>query len=212
MGYFSKGDKVYLWINAILIILIIAFIVKIDSFFQPPNIDNNFISKYQNISMYNKEGSNPNAKVTIVEYADYLCPYCKISWPNVIKLINTYGNKVNFVFKHYPIHDGSLKLAIAAECAKDQDKFLDYSTLLFNSVDTSYNSLINYANSLKMNLTIFGDCLKNGNKSSIVEKDISDAINSGVSGTPTYIINKQVIEGELPMDRVIAMIEGYLND
>jgi protein-disulfide isomerase len=84
-----------------------------------------------------------DAKVTIVEYSDFQCPYCARAFPTVQQILSEYGNKVQFVYKHYPlisIHPRAQITAEASECAKDQGKFWEFHDALFQN-QTDWSSL-----------------------------------------------------------------------
>lgn len=84
-----------------------------------------------------------DAKVTIVEYSDFQCPYCSKAFPTINQVLKEYGTKVRFVYRHFPlvsIHPRAQKTAEAAECAKDQGKFWEYHDKLF-ATQTDWTSL-----------------------------------------------------------------------
>src|SRR5260221_113503 len=106
-----------------------------------------------------------NAKVTIVEFSDFQCPYCEMFFQRTYPLLQkNYGDKVRFVFRNYPIsglHPDADRAAYAAACAKEQNKFWEYHDVLFkNQNDLSRDALIKYAS--QANITDskqFTDCL-----------------------------------------------------
>lgn len=77
---------------------------------------------------------NPSARITVVEYSDFECPFCQRVYPTVKQLLKTYGNDLRLVYKHYPltqIHPHAQKAAEATNCAMDQGKFWEYHDKLF---------------------------------------------------------------------------------
>lgn len=103
-----------------------------------------------------------SAKVTIIEYSDFLCPACKILNTNLNEIENTYGNSVRIVYKALPVINElqSKKAAVAAYCANEQNKFWQYKDLLFDNntalTDDSYTA---FASTLALNLSLFQSCV-----------------------------------------------------
>ena len=167
----------------------------------------------------NRLGS-ADTKVTIVEFADYLCPYCKryhdTVRPDLMKEYVETG-KVSFVFKHSAfLGQESLWAAQAAECAADQGKFWDYHELLFakqgsgNAGLFSKESLITYAKELGLDSAKFDPCLQNDETLQRVVSDTNEGRQVGVTGTPTFFINGQPLVGAQPLPAFQAQIDGLL--
>jgi len=86
---------------------------------------------------------NPDAKITIIEYSDYECPFCKRFHPTIERIVKESGGNVNWIYRHYPLHQNSFERLIAAECVaqlKGNDAFWKYSDLLFGLLKTSADS------------------------------------------------------------------------
>lgn len=137
-----------------------------------------------------------DAKVKIVEYSDYQCPYCQRAH-NIIKDIkDLYGDNVAVEFNHFPlrsIHPYAQKAAEASECANDQGKFWEYSNMLFkNNVNLKKNNLKDYAKELSLDMDKFNTCLDSGAKEIVVDTDYNDAVNKGLRGTPSIFINGEI--------------------
>lgn len=136
-----------------------------------------------------------NAPVTMVEFSDYQCPYCKryIStvFPTIKKdYIDT--GKVKYVFRDFPIptlHPQAIKAHEAAHCAGEQNQYWEMHDILFeNSKDFSLAALKRYAQDVGLNADKFNDCLQTGRYARRVEKEITDGRKVGVSGTPSFVI------------------------
>lgn len=138
---------------------------------------------------------SPDAPVTMVEFSDYQCPFCKryISqvFPTIKKdYIDT--GKLRYVFRDFPIatlHPRAMKAHEAAHCAGEQNRYWEMHDILFEkSKDFSVPALERYAKEVGLNGDQFNDCLQTGRYASKVEKEISDGRKVGVSGTPSFVI------------------------
>ena len=142
-----------------------------------------------------------NAKVTIVEFSDFQCPYCEIFYKQTYPLIKQkYGDKIRFAYRHFPIpslHPDAERAALAAECANEQGKFWDYHDALFgNQQDLSRDALIKYAGQVKVtNIQQFTSCLDTQKYMTKVQTDVNAGMGYYVSGTPTFFINGNILVG-----------------
>jgi len=159
-----------------------------------------------------------DAKVKIVIFSDYACPYCKQAAPVASDLIKKYGDKIRITFRDYPLHTNSVTLALAGNCARAQGKFMDMDKLLFDNQDnlsalkdTDLNTqLKSLAASLKLDKEKFAACLDNKTYLYRLNDDFSDAELLGLSGTPTWFINRYKITGFYPEENFIKLIDGLL--
>ena len=154
-----------------------------------------------------------DAKVTVIEFTDYQCPFCSKVRPTVNQLVLDYGDKVRYVLRDFPLdfHPSAKKAAEAAQCAGDQDKYWQYSDVLWNnqkSLETP--DLKRYATELKLDQKKFDTCLDDGKYAAEVDKDLADGVKAGVNGTPTFFINGRVLSGALPLDEFKKIIEAEL--
>jgi protein-disulfide isomerase len=137
-----------------------------------------------------------DAPVTVVEFSDYQCPYCrKFHSDTFAELKKNYidTGKVRFVSRDFPLdfHPNAPGAAVAARCAGQQHKFWEMRELMVaNSADLSPASLENYAQQLKLDTAAFDSCLKDPKESAAVKKDMADANALGVNGTPSFVIGK----------------------
>lgn len=156
-----------------------------------------------------------NAPVTIVEFSDYQCPYCKLFYDETLPQIRqTYEGQIRFVYRDFPlarIHPHSQKAAEASECADDQGRFWNYHDLLWaNQTALDVDSLKAYAAQLGLDAATFDDCLDSGKNAQEVQNDYSDGVSYGVTGTPTFFINDVELKGANPFSVFQQAIEPLL--
>lgn len=154
-------------------------------------------------------------KVTIIEFSDYACPYCaRFALEVEKKIVENYGNVVKLVFRDMPVHgEISYKAAMAANCAMEQGKFWEYHYLLFERQKDWYSNeslFYNYAEELGLNATQFKDCFDSEKYRSEIEKDAMDAQSYGVTGTPTFFINGEMVVGYRSYENFAKLIEEKL--
>ena len=134
-----------------------------------------------------------NAAVTIVEFTDFQCPACGGMYPIVEDVLKSYGNRVHFVIRNYPlttIHANAFRAAQAAEAAKAQGKFWEYIDLMFkNQTALDVDSLKKYATQVGLDRKRFDAELDSGKYEPIVRRDMEEGDNYGIDGTPTFYIN-----------------------
>jgi len=154
-----------------------------------------------------------SAKVTIVEYSDFQCPYCSRAVPTVEQILKDYDGEVKVYFKHFPLgfHQYAEKAAEAAECASDQGKFWEYHDKLFaNQQALTTTDLKKYAGDLGLDTTKFNTCLDTGAKESAVQADFDEGTANGIQGTPSFFINGEVVVGAQPYDAFKTVIDDAL--
>ncbi|MBI3259229.1 MAG: DsbA family protein [Ignavibacteriae bacterium] len=141
---------------------------------------------------------NANAQVTVIEFSDFQCPFCKRFYDDTegqLKANYIDTGKVKFVYRDFPLsfHQNAEIAAEAADCALEQGKFWEYHDILFtkgsgDGTGLDSQSLKQYAADLKLDTTKFNQCLDSGKYKNEVQKDTTDGSNAGVSGTPTFFI------------------------
>ncbi len=154
-----------------------------------------------------------DAKVTIIEFTDYQCPFCGKARPIVKELISDYGDKIHYVLRDFPLefHPFAKKAAEAADCAGDQGKYWEYSDILWaNQGALQVPDLKKYAGSLNLDQKKFDECLDQDKFSAEVEKDQADGMKAGVNGTPSFFINGQAVTGALPIEKFKEIIDSEL--
>ena len=158
-----------------------------------------------------------DAPVTIVEFSDFQCPYCaKFYFETFGQLHEKYikSGKVKFAYRHFPLsfHENAQKAAEASECAREQNKFWEYADKLFaNQKSLGTESLKKYAAELGLDAKKFNECLDSGKAAPLVQADLSDGLEMGVSGTPAFLINEKLISGAQPFSAFETVIEQELN-
>ncbi len=158
-----------------------------------------------------------NAPVTIVEFSDYECPYCRRfateTLPQIIlKYVDT--GKAKLIFRDFPLsfHQNAQKAAEAAECAGDQGKYYEMHDKLFgNGVAGGVGAFKQYAIELGLDTSEFSQCLDSGKAAAEISRDFNDGQNLGVTGTPAFFINDKVVVGAQPFSVFEQIIEQELN-
>ena len=157
---------------------------------------------------------SPYAKVTIVEFADFQCPFSKEASNVIRSLARRYGDSIHFVYRDFPIeeiHPLAFKAAQASECAHEQDKFWEYHDKLFqNQIDLSEEIFVQFARELNLNERQFTSCLSSGKYSSEVNEDHAAWVEAGVRGTPTFFINGNRIPGSIPADVFVRIVDQLI--
>jgi protein-disulfide isomerase len=155
-----------------------------------------------------------NAPVTIVEFSDYQCPFCKRAEPTVHEVARRYPEQVRIVYRHFPldnIHPEARPAAEAAACAEDQGKFWDYHALVFqSSPKLAKEQLRELAGQAKLDLTAFDACVADGRTRARVEADVAAGREAGVSGTPAFYVNGIPLSGARSVDEFVKLIEREL--
>jgi protein-disulfide isomerase len=168
------------------------------------------------IDEYDPVRGPADAKVTMVEFTDYQCPYCQRYYNETYeRIIEEYGDQIRYVLKDLPlisIHPEAVPASIAAHCANEQDSFWEYHGQLFIQEfglnDQAYQS---YAQNLQLNMSTFNDCLDSGRYDQAVMADIEilTAVGAPLS-TPTFFINGRYIAGAQPFENFAQIIEAEL--
>jgi protein-disulfide isomerase len=155
-----------------------------------------------------------NAPVTIVEFSDFQCPFCKTATATIKQVLDKYPDKVRLVFRDYPlasIHPQAPKAHEAARCAADQAKFWEYHDVLFErSPKATLQDLKQYAQDLKLDATAFDQCLDSGKYTAEVDKDFQEGVGLGLTGTPSFFINGKQIVGAQPLAAFQKVVDGEL--
>lgn len=156
-----------------------------------------------------------DAKVTIVEYSDFECPFCSRAHPTVMQVLEEYGDDVRVVYRHFPLsfHPQAQKAGEASECAADQGKFWQYHDVMFENqslVSGGVTQFKKWAVELGLNATRFNNCLDSGEKASLVTDDANEGAALGVTGTPGFFINGISVVGAQPFSVFKQVIDAEL--
>jgi protein-disulfide isomerase len=156
-----------------------------------------------------------NAAITIVEFSDYQCPYCR-QWHSEVyqKLLSTYEGKVRFVYRDFPltsIHPEAEPAAEAANCANEQGKFWQYHDLLFGGPSQLGQAAYKqYAAQVGLDGKKFDECLNSSRYQAEIQSDLDFATNLGIRSTPTFFINGIALVGAQPYDVFKQVIDKEL--
>lgn len=168
---------------------------------------------------------NKNAKVTLVEYSDYECPFCKSYHPTMLRAMDEYGDKIKWVYRHYPLsfHANAQKAAETAECVgklAGNEAFWKFSDLYYSKTTSNGNGfpleglsdLGAEAGATKIEVQA---CLDSGEMTQKVKDQLTQGGIEGVSGTPgTIIIDAkgatQLVPGAVPFEQLKPMIDAAL--
>lgn len=157
-----------------------------------------------------------DAPVTIVEFGDFQCPFCRASASVIRQVVRQNQEAVRLIYRDFPvleIHDQAVVSAEAAACASAQGKFWEYHDLLFAGQDKLsdlfYKEL---ATSLKLNLTTFEACRAGHTYLSKISENLKAGVTAGVHGTPTWFVNGRKIEGVLSQSEWQSIINAAIKD
>src|SRR5215471_21855914 len=142
-------------------------------------------------------GLSVTSPVTITEFSDFQCPYCKQAASVVEQGRRTYGERVKVIFKQMPLsfHQYAFKAAQASVCAQEQGKFWQYHDRLIGSADLSVDALHRIAAEVGLKQKQFSQCMASDRSRAAVEKDMREARQLGVKGTPTFFVNGRALRG-----------------
>jgi protein-disulfide isomerase len=163
------------------------------------------------------------APVTIVEFSDFQCPYCRKFFNDAyqdIKKAYIDTGKVRLVFRHYPLsfHPAARPAALASQCAFDQGKFWEFHDLIFTEQEKQGQGTVSFglpelkawAQKLGMNTSTFNSCIDTSTHADIVDADMKVAASVGVTGTPTFVINGKIVVGAQPFSIFKDVIDAAL--
>jgi protein-disulfide isomerase len=151
--------------------------------------------------------------VTLLEFADFQCPYCQQIQPTLSKIEEEFKGKVSFAYKDFPLpmHPDAQKAAEASHCAGAQGKYWDYHDVLFANRQLDPPALKTYARDLKLDTKAFETCLDSGQMSGVVGTQNSEAQALGVQGTPTFYVNGRYVSGNVTYERLKSVITEELS-
>ncbi len=154
------------------------------------------------------------ARVTVVKFEDFQCPFCKRVQPTLAELLSRYGNKIKLVHRDFPIsdiHPLAWKAHEAARCASEQGKFWPYHDQLYsNAPKASVEDLKAYGKQTDLTMPAFEQCLTSGKYKALIQKDLDEGARLGVNGTPTFFINGRVLSGAQPLETFVGIVDDEL--
>jgi protein-disulfide isomerase len=166
-----------------------------------------------NVEVGNAPRMGPaSAPVTIVEFSDFQCPFCRRVVPTLKELRAKYGDKISLVFKDLPLamHPEAPRAAQAARCAGDQNKYWEYHDALFETASLAANVYPELAKKVGLEEAQFKGCLDSGKHKAGVQADAQQARGLGIEGTPAFYINGVFVNGAQPLEAFTQIIDREL--
>ena len=155
-----------------------------------------------------------DAPVTIVEFSDYQCPFCKRAEPTLQQVAQRYPEKVRIVYRHFPldsIHPLARPAAEAAACADEQGKFWEFHELVWEATpDLEAEKLSEMAEKIGLDTEAFGTCVGERRFRELVQNDLAAGQAAGVNGTPAFFVNGIPLSGARSIDDFVRLIESEL--
>lgn len=156
-----------------------------------------------------------NAIITIVEFADFQCPFCAELFKTLREVEKNYSQTVRIVYRQFPlpnVHPDALKAAEAALCAFDQQRFWELHDAMFE--DNRYIDVVSLkakASGLELDTAMFNDCVDSGKNAARIREDVLEATKLGVAATPTLFINGRYLTGARPYEEIANVINEELS-
>lgn len=153
------------------------------------------------------------ASVTIVEFADFGCPYSKAESLVVRALAQQFPNDVRVIFRDYPLedlHPGAELAAAAGTCADAQRSFWEFHDKMFAAPAITEDAVLGIADELGLDVDEFVRCSNDPATTEEFEQDLADGYAAGVAGTPTFFVNGEKIEGAVPYELLKKIIEAFI--
>lgn len=211
----KKIGKKTIILSAFIIIIIISAILASRTKLPAPQLSG---QKYEVPTENDYWLGTTTPRVTIVEFGDFACPYCRNSYTTLRELGFKYQNSIKIIFKDFPIHNDSLDLALAARCAGEQKLLSSQEGLFWPMHDKLFalqgqfatTSLPDLAVSIGADANLFKNCLGGKKYLNDIKKDYLDGEELKISGTPTFFINGYKLAGEIPKDKFEEIIQQFL--
>jgi len=155
------------------------------------------------------------APVTIVEYSDFHCPFCRRVQPTLTALLEKYPGQVKLVYKHLPLdslHPQARRVSEASWCAAKQDKFWAFHDAVYadSSSDASDATLTRYATTAGLDVAAFTACLADPETRAAIQRDVAQGEALGLSSTPGFFINGREVRGAQPLEAFVSVIDEEL--
>jgi protein-disulfide isomerase len=167
---------------------------------------------------------SPDAKVSLIEYSDFECPFCKSFHPTAKRVVEAYGGKVNWVYRHYPLafhNPGAQKQAEASECANElggNKAFWKYADLIYERTKSNgrgfpLDKLAPLAKEIGLDESKFQTCLDSGKYTARVKEDFIEGSQIGINGTPgNILLNNETGTAELRPGAIpLAMLKAEID-
>lgn len=165
-------------------------------------------------------GDLKKAKVVIIEYSDFQCPFCSRHHPTMQQVMDTYGDDVAWVYRHFPLsfHPNAEPSSLASECASEQGKFWEFADAMFTGQEAGLSGdaataeafMTKTAQDLGLNMNKYNDCVASAKYQSVIDNDAAGGATAGVNGTPATFINGQLVSGAVPFASLKSVIDAEL--
>jgi protein-disulfide isomerase len=157
-----------------------------------------------------------NAPVTIVEFSDFHCPYCRAVQPTLLQVLAKYPGKVRLVYKHFPLdslHPQARRASEASWCANEQGRFWEFHDRVYKaSADASDAALARFVSEASLDKSAFDTCLASGRAEAPIQRDVQQGSEHGLSGTPGFFVNGRFLSGNQPLSAFEQVIDEELKD
>jgi protein-disulfide isomerase len=157
-----------------------------------------------------------NAPITIVEFSDFHCPFCRSVQPTLMQLLAKYPGKVRLAYKHLPLdslHPQARRASEASWCANEQGKFWEFHDRVYaGGADASDAALARFASEASLDKKAFDECLASGKAQGPVQKDVEEGAQHGINGTPGFFVNGRFLSGNQPMSAFESIILDELSE
>lgn len=206
--------KIVYWVSGILLFIGLYFLFTFGNVKIDPPFEIGKIHPLDHIK------GNASSSVVVMEYSDFECPACRAYYPIVRQMVEEFGTKISFVYRHFPlsgVHPNAEFAARAAEAAGKQNKFWQMHDLLFekqNEWSTNGNPskfFEDYASLIGLDIEMFKTDMKSKEIKGFVSAQRVHALRSGLSGTPTFFINGQKIENPKSIEEFRNLIKKAIN-
>jgi protein-disulfide isomerase len=156
---------------------------------------------------------SPSAPVTVVEFADFECPYCQQMQPVLDKIESNFKGKIIFAYKDVPLpmHPHAQKAAEAAHCAGLQGKYWEYHDLLYKTKQLEISALKDDAQLLQLDIKSFDKCVDSGEQADVIKAQFAEGQALGLQGTPSFLVNGRFFSGGFTYEQFAAIIEEELH-
>lgn len=158
-------------------------------------------------------GGGDDAVVTIVEFAEFGCPYSSSESHVVRALAQQFSGQVKVIYRDFPLeelHPGAELAAAGGTCADQQHSFWEYHDAVFAAGDLSEESILGIAEELQLDVDEFVTCINDPLTKAEYEADLADGVAAGVEGTPTFFMNGEKVEGAVPYELFKTIIQAFI--
>ncbi len=155
-----------------------------------------------------------NAPITLIEFSDFHCPFCKAAAPTIDQLMKNYPGKIRRIWRHFPLpmHPGADKTHTASECAFEQGKFWEFHDKIFQ-FQGQFNEAVyeQLAGEIGLDKSKFQACISSDKSKAAVQQDVAKATEMGITGAPSFLFNGRKMVGAEPYENFSRMVEGILD-